>query len=85
MTSEIQALRQKAHQSQQAVESLRKDGFLDFAASRAYYTMFYLAQVLLLSRGLSFSSHAAVIAAFSKEFAKTGVLDVRFHRCLIDA
>ena len=47
--------------------------------------MFYLAQVLLLSRGLSFSSHAAVIAAFSKEFAKTGVLDVRFHRCLIDA
>ncbi len=45
----------------------------------------YLAQALLLSRGLSFSSYAAVIAAFGKEFAKTGDLDVKFHRRLIDA
>ena len=85
MTSEIQALLQKAHQSLQAAELLKRDGFLDFAASRAYYTMFYLAQALLLSRGFSFSSHAAVIAAFGKEFAKTGELDVKFHRRLIDA
>lgn len=47
--------------------------------------MFYLAQALLLSRELSFSSHAAVIAAFGKEFAKTGEWDVKFHRRLIDA
>jgi uncharacterized protein (UPF0332 family) len=47
--------------------------------------MFYIAQALLLSRGLSFSSHAAVIAAFGKEFVKTGDLDARFHRHLIDA
>jgi len=43
MTSDIQALLQKAHQSLQAAELLKRDGFLDFAASRAYYTMFYLA------------------------------------------
>jgi len=47
--------------------------------------MFYVAEVLLLERGLSFSSHSAVIAAFGKEFAKTGVLDIRFHRYLLDA
>lgn len=85
MTSEVQALLQKARQSQQAVETLQRDGFLDFAASRAYYSMFYIAQALLLSRGFSFSSHSAVIAAFGKEFAKTGDLDAKFHRRLIDA
>ncbi len=45
----------------------------------------YIAEALLLGRGLSFSSHAAVIAAFGKEFAKTGLLDARFHRYLLDA
>jgi uncharacterized protein (UPF0332 family) len=85
MTPEIEALLQKARQSQQAVVSLKRDGFLDFAASRAYYAMFYVAQALLLSRGLSFPSQAAVIAAFGKEFAKTGDLDAKFHQWLIDA
>ncbi|MGD2158520.1 MAG: HEPN domain-containing protein [Anaerolineales bacterium] len=85
MTPEIKALLEKAHQSQLAAESLKEEGYLDFAASRAYYAMFYAAQALLLSRGLSFSSHTAVIAAFGKEFAKTGDMDTKFHRWLIDA
>jgi len=47
--------------------------------------MFYVAQALLLSRGQSYSSHSAVIAAYGKEFAKTGDLDSRYHRWLLDA
>ena len=47
--------------------------------------MFYTAEALLLERGLVFSSHSAVIAAFGRDFAKTGALDPRFHRHLIDA
>lgn len=47
--------------------------------------MFYLAQALLLSSDLTFSSHSAVIAAFGKEFAKTKLFDPKFHRLLIDA
>ena len=35
-----------------------------FAASRAYYAMFYAAEALLQSRGLAFSKHSAVHAAF---------------------
>jgi uncharacterized protein (UPF0332 family) len=34
---------------------------------------------------VSFSKHAAVIAAFGREFAKTGELPVELHRFLIDA
>jgi uncharacterized protein (UPF0332 family) len=39
---------------------------------------------LLLDRGLSFSSHAATIAAFGRLFARTGTLDAKYHRYLID-
>ena len=85
MTPEVEGLLNKARTSLQAARLLHEDGFLDFAASRAYYAMFYAAEALLLNRGLSFSSHSAVIAAFGKEFAKGGAMDARFHRYLIDA
>ncbi len=47
--------------------------------------MFYLAQALLLSKGLKFSSHSAVIAVYGKEFSRTALLDPKFHRRLIVA
>lgn len=85
MKSETQALLDKARQSLQAAKNLQEDGFLDFAASRAYYALFYTTQALLIEQGLSYSSHAAVIAAFGKTFAKTGKLGSKFHRYLLDA
>ncbi len=85
MTPEVQALLEKARASRRAAILLAGQDYLDFAASRAYYALFYIAEALLLSQGLSFSSHAAVIAAFGKEFAKTRRLDPCFHRYLIDA
>ena len=57
----------------------------DYAASRAYYAMFYIAEAFLEGEGMSFSSHAAVIGAFGREFARTGRLPAEFHRFLIDA
>ena len=47
--------------------------------------MFYIAEALLLSHSLSFSSHSAVIAAYGKEFARHKALDPIFHRYLMDA
>ena len=43
------------------------------------------AKALLLERDLVFSSHSAVIAAFGKEFARSGALDPKYHRYLLDA
>jgi uncharacterized protein (UPF0332 family) len=85
MNPEIQALLRKAKDSLQAAILLNREGYPDFSASRAYYSMLYVAEALLLEKGLSFSSHSAVIAAFGKEFAKTGKIDSKFHRYLIDA
>jgi len=69
----------------EALEAARRDaraGAARFATSRAYFACFYAAQAALLGRDLSFSRHSAVIAAFGKEFAKTGILPARFHAVL---
>ena len=47
--------------------------------------MFYVAEALLYEEGLEFRKHSGVHAAFGKHFAKTGELDVRFHRYLLEA
>lgn len=85
MTPEIKELLERAKLSQKAAATLLRDDFANFATSRAYYSMFYIAQALLLSKDLSFSSHSAVIAAYGKEFAKTKLLDPEFHRLLMEA
>ena len=75
----------KAKRYLRSAEVLTEDGDLDSAASRLYYAMFYVAEALLQARGLSFSSHHAVIAAFGQHFAKTKDFDPRFHQALLSA
>ena len=54
----------------------------NLAAGRAYYALFYVAEALLNEKGLQFSKHGDVIGAYGKEFAKTKLLDPKFHRWL---
>lgn len=77
MSFEVQAFIAKAQDSLAASKLLTANGLHDFAASRAYYTM--------LDKGLSFSSHAAVVSAFGREIAKPEIVPVQFHRYLLDA
>ena len=85
MSSEVQAFIAKAQDSLVASQLLTANGLHDFAASRAYYTMFYIFEAFLWDKGLSFSSHAAVVSAFGREIAKPGIVPVQFHRYLLDA
>ena len=62
-----------------------KRGDLDFAAGRAYYAMFYVAEALLNEKSLHFRKHGGVHAAFGEHFAKTNQLDPKFHRWLLNA
>ncbi len=70
----------KAERSFAAAERLLEAGDADFAASRAYYGYFYIAEGLLLSKGFRFSRHSQVIAQYGFHFAKTNQLNPRFHR-----
>ncbi len=84
MTPEQEALPKKAQDSVRGAKLLAGDGLYDFAISRAYYAMFYVAEAFLLGQGLSFSKHSAVIAAFGERFAKTDIVPLEFHRYLIE-
>jgi len=85
MMEGVRELLDKSERSINAANLLLRDGYYDFAASRAYYAMFYAVEALMLDRDLSFSKHSAVIAAFGKKFVKTGIFDSRFHRSLLHA
>ena len=84
MTAEQTALINKAEDSLQAAKLLAEQNLHDFAASRAYFTMFYVAEAFLLGEGLAFSKHSAVIAKFGEHFAKTGRVPAEYHRYLIE-
>jgi len=81
----IQHFLKLADESHEVANGLIDMGHPRFSAAQSYYTIFYLAQALLLTKGLTHSSHSAVVAAYGKEFAKTGLLDPKFHRYIIDA
>jgi uncharacterized protein (UPF0332 family) len=76
---------EKSQENIEAAELLCNKDFYAIADTRAYYAMFYAAQALLETIGLSFSKHAAVIVAFGREFVKTGKLDAKLHQYLISA
>jgi uncharacterized protein (UPF0332 family) len=83
--SGIQYYLNLADESHEVARVMIETGHVRFSAAQSYYTIFYLAQALLLTKGLTYSSHSAVVAAYGKEFSKTGVLDPKFHRYVIDA
>ena len=85
MKLRVQALLEKAQENIAACRDLIRTGHPAVAASRAYYAMFYVAEALLLNAGQEFTSHGQVHGAFGQLFAKTGMLDPKFHRYLIDA
>lgn len=78
-------LLEKAERAIQAADVLLAETGAEFAAGRAYYAMFYTAEALLHEQGQEYSKHGALHAAYGKEFAKSGLLDPKFHRWLIDA
>mgnify|MGYP000231423694 CR=1 FL=1 len=80
--NEISEFIKKAEENIKVSELLAEQKIYSIAISRLYYAMFYIAEALLLTKGLVYSSHYAVIANFGKEFAKTGIFDAKFHNGL---
>jgi len=85
MTPEQLALLKKAKSSLEAAKLLAGQRYYDFSVSRAYYSMFYVVEALLLGEGFVYSKHSAVIAAFGQKFVKTKIVPEEFHKYLIKA
>jgi uncharacterized protein (UPF0332 family) len=82
---EIDELLEKARRSLAAAERLLADGDSDFAVSRAYYAMFYVARALLLTRDIRRSKHSGVIATFNEQFVRDGTVPHYLFISLRDA
>ena len=85
MTEEARKLIEKSEHSLEVTEELMSDGYPSDAASNIYYSMFYAAQALMKSEDINVVKHSAVEAAFGYYFVKTGRIEPKFHRMLIDA
>jgi uncharacterized protein (UPF0332 family) len=85
VTAKQAELLDKAEGSLDAARVLVAVGHHGYAAARAYCAMYYVSEALLLSEGLAFSKHSAVVSAVGAHFAKTGRIPKVFHRELIEA
>ena len=85
MSADALKLLEKARRAIHAAETLLQHEDVDFAAGRAYYAMFYTAEALLSGKGFHSHKHGGVHALFGQEFIKTGLMDAKFHRLLLDA
>ena len=84
MNEAVRLLLERAEHALEVAETLRREGFHPESASRTYYAMFYAAS-LLISEGVEVTKHSAVESELGRRFAKTGRLDTRYHRMLINA
>lgn len=82
---EVAAYLAKAHHTLMVAEKLLAGEDYADAASKAYYAMFYAAQAFLKAHGFEVVKHSAVASVLGREFAKTGLLEARFHRMLLRA
>jgi uncharacterized protein (UPF0332 family) len=85
MDERIEKLLKKAEEDLKASKIMIENGIYRIAASRVYYAMFYIAEALLLTKGLIFTSHKGLISSFNKEFIKSGIFNIKFGRLLRDA
>ena len=85
MKARTSQLFDKAQDAIEAAELLLTGGKQSFSAGRAYYAMFYVGEALLYEKGLEFSKHQGVQSAFGQYFVKTGEMDQKFHRRMLEA
>ncbi|MDI3531588.1 MAG: uncharacterized protein PWP60_1438 [Candidatus Atribacteria bacterium] len=71
----IEYWRKRARECLDDAKLLLENKRLHSAVNRIYYALFYQVSALLLAKGLSFSKHSGVLAAFNREFVRTGKID----------
>jgi len=75
----------KSARALRAAETLLAANDPETAVGRAYYCMLHTAQALLREKDVRFRKHSSVHGAFGQHFAKTGLIDPKFHRWLLDS
>ena len=74
----IKYRRDRAKEALREAEIMLENNKLIAAVNRIYYSVFYEALALLLTKGLSSSKHSGVRSLFNKEFIKTGIISEKY-------
>ena len=85
VTQEVEAYLAKARHALEVAKKLQAGDDYSDAAGKAYYAMFYAAQALLKAYDIEVVKHSAVASMLGRHFAKTGLLDPKFHRMFLNA
>lgn len=79
LSRQLRLIMTKARENLEVAKQLHRQNYFNITASRAYYAVFHVLQAVLLTKGLSFSKHSAVLSAFNKEFICSGVFTNDFY------
>jgi uncharacterized protein (UPF0332 family) len=82
---EIRDLIEKAEKFLSTAEHALNMEDYDSCVSRCYYAMFFMAESVLLTKGMSTSSHKGVISLFGEHFVKAGIFERELGKALNDA
>lgn len=83
--TEVQLYLEKAREAlQQSQDNIGLTHY-DVAILRAYYAMFYAANALLRSQGITSRKHSGVQALFAQHFVKSGLIEVQYSKMLGNA
>ena len=64
---------------------LLDSGRTSAVVGRCYYAMFHAASAILIEKDIKRHSHQGLISAFGQVYIKTGLIDPKFHKYLIEA
>lgn len=78
--TEITLYIQNAYEMLEASRILLENDLYTSAINRAYYAVFYAANALLLTKGLSQGKHSGVISSFRQHFIKTGLIEPEYSQ-----
>ena len=82
-TSDLVSIQiEKGKEKLDAAKVLLREGFIDDAISRAYYSVFHAASAVLLAEGITVDSHRGLKTMFGLHFIKTGKIDKKYGRWL---
>ncbi|MBF0239929.1 MAG: HEPN domain-containing protein [SAR324 cluster bacterium] len=79
---EINLFIAKAERYLQSAELLLNNGDYDSSVSRVYYAMFHLANGLLLTKGITASTHKGTLLLFGEHFIKTDICPKEMSQAL---
>lgn len=80
--NEIQQLIKRAELRLKAAEYLHENNFYEDAVSRAYYSMYFAATALLLTKNITVKTHKGLISKFGMEFVNKEVVEGYYGRAL---